>query len=198
MLPKRHTGGNWNVYGFEESDHPQYSLGQYLCPDEAETYFFNMYFWDGIGFDAKRNLKLQQEHVTVIAKLLDSQTSTCNFSADEKEIIAELVQAGYITRTSEGFSLNIISMTNAQYNMLKEILSTTLKLFKNELIDLKEKITDILKYASPKHLSPQLDFLINYLFSNIGAYIIKVALNKGALSQPIDSKTIGAFIFKKK
>lgn len=197
LLPKRSTGGNWNVYGFEESDHPQYSLGQYLCPDEAETYFFNMYFWDGMEFNTRRNLKLQQEHVNVISKLLDSQASNWNFTADEKEIIAELIQVGYITRTFEGFSLNIISMTNAQYNMLKEVLSKTLKLFKNELIDLKEKITDILKCASPKHLSPQLDFLINYLFSDIGAYIIKDALDKGILSEPIDFKTTGAFIFKR-
>lgn len=197
QLPKRRTGGNWNVYGFEEDDLPKFSLNQYLCPDESETYFFNMYFWDGIVFGARRNLKLQREHVTVIAKFLDSQASNWSFTADEKEIIAELIQAGYIVRTSEGFSLNIISMTNAQYNMLKEVLSKTLKLFKSELIDLKEKITNTLKGASPKHLSPQLDFLINYFFSNIGAYIIKTSLDKGVLSEPIDYKSIGAFIFKK-
>lgn len=196
-LPKRRTGGNWNVYGFEETNFPEFSLNQYLCPDEAETYFFNMYFWNGIGFDARRNLKLQQEHMNLIAKLLNHQTSNWNFTAYEKEIIAELIQAGYVTRSSEGFSLNLISMTNAQYNMLKKILSKTLKLFKSELMALKEKITDILNDASPKHLSPQLDFLINYFFSNIGAYIIKAALDKGTLSEPIDCKTIGTFIFKK-
>ena len=77
------------------------------------------------------------------------------------------------------------------------MLGKTLKLFKSELTDLKEKITNILKGASPKHLSPQLDFLINYLFSDIGAYIIKAALDKGKLSEPIDYKTIGLFIFKR-
>lgn len=115
----------------------------------------------------------------------------------EEEIITELIQAWYITRTSEGFSLNIISMTNVQYNMLKEVLSKTLNLFKNELVCLKEKITSILKGTSPKHLSPQLDFLINYFFSDIGDYIIKAPLDKGILTEPIDFKTIGLFIFKK-
>ena len=88
-------------------------------------------------------------------------------------------------------------MTNSQYNMLKNVLSKALKPFKNELIELKEKITNILKGASPMHLSPQLDFLINYFFSDIGTYIIKAALDKGILSEPIDYKAVGIFMLKR-
>lgn len=201
LLPERNNGGRWCVYGIEESGHPLHTLGQYLCPDESETYFFNMYSWNDIGvnnvFNTRRALIREREYVTIMAKFFNSSFSVSKLNENEKEIISELIQQGYIVRKADELSLNIISMTHNQYCMLKEILSKNLNLFKSELIDIKEKIRSILKSAAPDYLSLQLDFITSFIFSNLGAYIIKTSYDQCILLDPVYPETCGIFMYKK-
>lgn len=201
LLPKRSNGGRWYVCGFEENGYSQYTLGQYLCPDESKKYFFNMYSWNNIGlnniFDTRRALVREREYVTIMSKFFNSSISASNFNDNEKELLAELIQEGYITRKDDKLILNIISMTHIQYSILKEILNKNLDIFKSELTDIKEQIKTILKSAAPKHLSLQLDLTMNFIFSNISAYILKSSFDQGKLLAPINPKTAGIFMYKK-
>ncbi|MBP3647389.1 MAG: RNA polymerase sigma factor [Clostridia bacterium] len=92
----------------------------------------------------------RQDAVNVLLDIVKG--NTCHFSENDRSVVAELVQRGYVVSDACGSRANMPVFTSEEYQRLKDLLKKDTERIADEAEGLMEAVTSVLEQHVPNHL----------------------------------------------
>ena len=92
----------------------------------------------------------RQDAINVIMDIIEGNTA--HFSENDRVVVAELVQRGYVVSDEQGIRANMPVFTSEEYKRLKELLAEDTAKIADEAESLMDEVTSVLKEHIPVQL----------------------------------------------